>query len=83
MSRALIPLLLAVGLTAGVAGAEEPAAPKPPPQAKAPERPRDAPPPELAGLSEEDREVVENLELLENLDAAQDLELLEELLKEE
>jgi hypothetical protein len=81
MSRALVLLLLAVGLHAGTAAAEEPASPPSP--AKRTERPREEPPPELAKLSEEDREVVENLELLENLDAAQDLELLEELLQEE
>jgi hypothetical protein len=50
----------------------------------APARAEDSQPPRPAGaLSEEDREVVENLELLESLEAVDDLELLLALSEEE
>ena len=83
MSRALPLFLLAsVTLAALPATAQEPPAPPPssipaePPPAR--EAPRAQP-----SLSEEDLEVVRNLELLESMDAAEDLELLIELSQEE
>ncbi|MFY2556574.1 hypothetical protein ACN469_02925 [Corallococcus terminator] len=55
-------------------------APLPPAPARTPS-PKPTRP--TTALSEEDREVVENLELLESLDAAEDLELLMELAQDE
>lgn len=49
----------------------------------APARAEDSQPPATPALSEEDREVVENLELLESLEAVDDLELLLALSEEE
>jgi hypothetical protein len=72
VSRFLV-VLLAVGLWAGTAAAED-HKPPPPPPAKPADKPE---------LSKEDREVVENLELLETLGEAEDLELLMELSKDE
>ncbi|MFB1482849.1 hypothetical protein [Corallococcus sp. RDP092CA] len=82
--------LLLLALAAGVpASAQQPPTPKEdsapaPPKAVHPEAPpapaenrRPEPP-----LTDEDREVVENLELLESLDAAADLEVLLELADE-
>jgi hypothetical protein len=75
-----VGILLAAGLWAGTAAAEDRKPPSPAPPEKAPERaPARAGGPEL---SAEDREVVENLELLESLDEAEDLELLLELSQE-
>jgi hypothetical protein len=76
--RSLI-IVLAVGLYAGTAAAED-RAPPPPPARSSERAPAREGKPEL---SAEDREVVDNLELLESLDEAEDLELLMELSKEE
>ncbi len=78
MRRLLPAVVLAGGLWGGVASADEPREP-PPQEAKAAK----APAPDKAPLSEEDREVVENLELLESLEEAKDLDLVEALLKDE
>ena len=72
------------------AGAQEVRTPPPTPPATATATPPASPvPPEPAQvrraepqLTDEDREVVENLELLESLDAAADLEVLLELAEE-
>lgn len=80
MRRLLPALLLAVGLWGGLASAEEPPRPRPE-DSKAAKAP--PPAPDTAPLSDEDREVVENLELLESLDEAKDLDLVEALLKDE
>lgn len=72
-------VLLALALCPGVAMAEDGGKPAPAPEAVRAQTPPDP----RAQLSDEDREVVENLELLENLEPSQSLELLEELSKEE
>ena len=78
MRRLLPAWVLAVGLCGGVAAAEEPPKPRPEDAKQA-----QAPAPDTAHLSDEDREVVENLELLESLEEAKDLDLVEALLKDE
>ncbi|GMU04325.1 hypothetical protein [Corallococcus caeni] len=83
--------LLLFALTAAVpAWAQQPAPPKevPTPAPVEPVHPEARPqPPDTRRaeppLTDEDREVVENLELLESLDAAADLEVLLELADEQ
>lgn len=79
MRRLLPALVLAVGLCGGVAAAEEPSKARPEDVKEA----KEAKAPDTAHLSDEDREVVENLELLESLDEAKDLDLVEALLQED
>lgn len=79
MSRLLV-ILLAAALHAGTAWAGEQPTTAPPPAPARATGPS-GPSPELSGLSEEDQEVVANLELLESLETAEDLELLLELSK--
>ncbi len=78
MRRLLPAVLLAVGLCGGAAWAEAPPQPRPEDSKAA-----KAPAPATEKLSDEDREVVENLELLESLEEAKDLDLVEALLKDE
>nr|WP_255203869.1 hypothetical protein [Myxococcus sp. AM011] len=76
---ALVAAPLAAASPLGAGQSETPRAeetPLPPVPARTPAREPSRPAP---ALSEEDREVVENLELLESMDAAEDLELLMEL----
>jgi hypothetical protein len=84
LARRALPLLLIAGmtLTALPAAAQEPPTPPPSSAPAEPPPPREAPH-DSPALSDEDREVVENLELLESLDAAEDLELLIELSQED
>ncbi|GMU03053.1 hypothetical protein KH5H1_71730 [Corallococcus caeni] len=81
--------LLLFALTVAVpAGAQQPAPSKEAPAPAKPAQPEAPPPPADTRrvepqLTDEDREVVENLELLESLDAAADLEVLLELADEQ
>lgn len=81
MSRAS-PLFLLLVLTGTLAHARaapgSPEEPTPPPVPSKPPPSRDTRR-STPAMSDEDREVVENLELLESMDAAEDLELLLEL----
>ncbi|WP_371817231.1 hypothetical protein [Myxococcus sp. CA051A] len=79
----LFMMLLAAPVALGASPSETPAteeAPLPPAPARTPSREPTRP---ATALSEEDREVVENLELLESMDAAEDLELLMELAQQD
>jgi hypothetical protein len=80
-------LVLAAVLASGTAMAAEPASPREQPsQEQPPPTPRpkaSAPRGTSPELSQEDAEVVENLELLESMETVEDLELLLELSQED
>ena len=78
MSRLTLAVVLAAGLCAGTAAAEDK---KPPASTRTGEPATEKSP--RPRLSAEDLEVVENLELLESMGEAEDLEMLMELAKEE
>jgi hypothetical protein len=78
-SRALSPFLVALAMGALPAAAQEAPPPPPPPAVPAQPPPPRSPPRAQPTLTDEDREVVDNLELLESLDATEDLDVLMEL----
>ncbi|MCY1016428.1 hypothetical protein [Pyxidicoccus sp. MSG2] len=82
-SRALAAFLVALTLGALPAAAQESPPPPPPPSVPAQPPPPRSTPRAQPTLTDEDREVVENLELLESLDATEDLDVLLELSQKE
>ncbi|MFP2959127.1 hypothetical protein ACLEPN_15110 [Myxococcus sp. 1LA] len=80
--RGALPAVLCL-LLLGATSAAAQETPSPAPGAPTRPPPPGEPPRIHAPLSDEDQEVVENLELLESLDAAEDLDLLLELSQED